>query len=423
MTTDNAQQRACMQAIVRYITPLRWCACKLAAPVSRGVHTSSFGGLRLERRPIPQPMGPDWVLCKTRLGGICGTDLSIVFLQQHPGTMMRYYLSGGVMLGHENVAEIVEAGPDVATARAGERVVVDPPLGCLVRGIDPPCSACRQGRPSVCENFDLGNMPTAIGLGYNGFTGGSWSPFFVAHRSQLHVVPDGVADEQAILVDPLACSLHAILDDLPAAGENVLVFGAGIIGLATAALLRIVEPSLRIAVTVKHPFQADLARHYGADHMISWKRDRLQSFRELASIVKARTVTLPFGMHFLQGGFDRVYYCSGAASAFADAARLVRPRGTLVLVGTPQIGITDLTPLWLHEIKVVGTTGRAVQMLPGDREAAHNYRHVLRLLQEGRIDTAPLKLAFYRQKDYRRALADLRDRRHSGVVKAAFDFR
>ena len=412
-----------MRAVVRGLSPAKWFVCKILGTLTPRVYVSAVGGLRLERRPVPQLPGDDWVLCKTRLGGICGTDLSIVFLRQHPATILQRFVSLPVMLGHENVAEIEATGPKVAEFRRGDRVVVDPPLACRARGIDPVCPACAAGRPSICENFDAGKLPATLGLGYNNFTGGSWSEYFVAHVSQLYRLPDGLSDERAIFIDPLACSLHAILVDLPGAGERILVFGAGIIGLSTVALLRALAIRSKVTLTARYPHQVELGRCLGADHVVLWTGDRARSFEELARITGSRARPGRFGIRFLQGGFDRVYDCSGSMAGFADAARLLRPRGTLVVVGTPQLGISDVTPVWFRELKVLGVTGRAVQKFPGETQPEHNYMHVLRLLEQNRLDVDAFALRLYRLPQFRDALLDLRGRGKTGVIKAAFDFR
>jgi len=373
--------------------------------------------------PIPSRPGHDWVLCKTHLGGICGTDLNIVFFQQHPATMLQTFTSWPVMLGHENVAEIAEAGTAVAGFAVGDRVIVDPPFACAARRIEPQCPACCAGRPSICENFDVGSLPPTLGLGYNNFAGGSWSQYFLAHRSQLHKLPEELTDEQAIFIDPLACSLHGILEDIPARGERILVFGAGIIGLGVVGLLRALGFDVEITMTVRHAFQDRLARQMGSDHTVFWTGDREKSYHKLAELSRSRALPGKFGIYFLQGGFDRVYDCSGSARGFADAIRLLRPQGTIVIVGTPQLGLTDITCTWFREAKVLGATGRAYQVLPGETASRHNYQHIIDLLVKKRLDIKPLGLQLYPQNQFRKALLDLRQRAITGVVKAAFDFR
>jgi threonine dehydrogenase-like Zn-dependent dehydrogenase len=329
-----------------------------------------------------------------------------------------------VMMGHENVAKIEKIGSNVHDFQAGQRVIVDPPIPCAARKIADPCASCRQGKPSICSNFDRGSLPPAMGLGYNNFTGGSWSPYFVAHKSQVHVLPDEILDEQAILIDPLACSLHTILQDPPSPGENILVFGAGIIAMGIIMGLRALALSTRITATVRHSYQADLARQCGADRIVFWsKKNIAQGMKELAEASGAISIVGPFGMRFLQGGFDRVYDCTGKIPGLVESQRLVRAGGTLIIAGTPQLGLIDTTSFWLREIKVLGSTGRAIEPLPGESEAKHGYEHIVSLVQKGKMNLSLFPVKLYRQENYRQAFMDLRSRNRSQIAKATFDFR
>jgi len=421
--TGSDQDKPQMWSIVRHVSPAHWLVCKAVGSLVPRIYVSAVGGLKLERHAIPDLPGRDWMLCRTRIGGICGTDMGMVFFKHHPATMLQRFICSPVMLGHENVAQIVRTGPDVTHVTPGQRVIVDPPLACRARAIEPLCRACQAGRPSICENMDKGALPATVGLGYNNFTGGTWSEYFVAHVSQIHEIPDSISDEHAVLIDPLACSLHAVLEDVPACDEHVLVFGAGIMGLGCLAMLRALAVKSHVTMTVKYEYQAELALRLGADQVVFWRGGDGRSFRELAELVDARALSGRFGLTFLQGGFDRVYDCTGSPSSFAQAARLVRPRGTLVVVGTPQLGLTDLTCTWFREMKVLGVTGRAVQRMPGKPTAEHNYDQVIELLDHRRIDADAFALRVYPYRDFRTALLDLRNRARERIVKAALDFR
>ncbi|MFA5865245.1 MAG: zinc-binding dehydrogenase [Phycisphaerae bacterium] len=404
-----------MSSIIFKTSPARWAACKALGWCRPGVYVSRLGGLRIREMPVPPLPSEDWLLCQTLLGGICGTDMNMVYMQQHPGSMLKQFISWPIFLGHENVARIVQTG---------QRVLIDPPISCAARKIDPLCPPCQEGKSSICWNFDRGSVPAGLGLGYNNFTGGSWSPYFVAHRNQVHVLPDEIPDEQAILIDPVSCSLHAVLRDIPATGEKILVFGTGIIGLGVTLALRALNLAVDITATVRNQHQADLAKRCGADRVVFWKKSGLGDAREeLAEITNARSIRLPFRMRFLQGGFDRLYDCTGKIDGLVEAQRLLRSGGRIIIAGTPQLGLIDLTCLWFRELTLIGATGRTVEKLPGQNIPQHNYRHVMDLIQQGKLDLSPLPVALYRQQDYRRALGDMRKRNRNGGVKSAFDFR
>jgi threonine dehydrogenase-like Zn-dependent dehydrogenase len=413
-----------MPSITFNINAARWTACKLSGLFWKNCYLSSIGGLSLRRRPVPELPESDWVRCRTLLGGICGTDINMVFMQQHPASILRSFISMPVMMGHENVSRIDHAGAGVRNFSVGQRVIIDPPIPCAARKIAEPCFACRQGKPSICENFDRGSLPPAMAMGYNNFTGGSWSPYFVAHESQIHALPDDISDEQAILIDPLACSLHAILQDPPKEGENVLVFGAGIIAMGIIMLLRSLNLPVKITATFRHPYQGETAKRCGANNIVLWSQKNIaEAMSRFTRITNSRDLLGHFGMRFLQGGFDRVYDCTGKIPGLVHSQRLIRAGGTLILAGTPQLGVIDTTSFWLRELKVLGVTGRAVEPLPGGTEAKHDYEHIISLIQNGRMNLSLFPVKFYRQTDYRQAFTDLRSRSRSQIAKAVFDFR
>src|SRR5690606_852280 len=125
------------------------------------------------------------------------------------------------------------------------------------------------------------------------------SPYFVAHVSQVHVLPDQIPDEQAILIDPLACSLHAVLKDLPKPSEKILVLGSGIIGLGVVLALRALGLTVDITAAVRSEGQGELATACGADRVVVWpKSDITPAMDEMAAILNTRNIVLPFKMRF-----------------------------------------------------------------------------------------------------------------------------
>jgi len=409
-----------MDSLILEVTPTRWLAGKALGRLRPKLCLSKLGGLRLRSAPVPSLPADDWVLCRTLLGGVCGTDLGMVFMRQHPGTLLRKFISQPIFMGHENVARIERTGPAATDFRPGQRVLVDPPIACAARKITPPCPSCREGHPSVCWNTDRGDLPPAIGLGYNNFTGGSWSPYFSAHVSQIHVLPDDIPDEQAILIDPIACSLHAVLRDLPAPDEKILVVGAGIIGLGAILALRALNLPVHITAADRAHAPANMAAQCGADHAVVLSPKQTDAtLLELAELTGARYHQIFYKMRFFQGGFDRVYDCTGKPATLVEFQRLVRPGAKYVIAGTPQLGLMDLTCFWFRELNVLGATGRAVETLPGQPAPQHNYRHIIDLIQQKRLDLSTLKVQLHRQNDYHAALTA----RRPPAIKSAFDFR
>jgi threonine dehydrogenase-like Zn-dependent dehydrogenase len=366
---------------------------------ARAGASAGGGALALEDIRPPRLPGPDWVPVRPRLSGICGSDQAM--LAGKASLHMASLTSGPFVPGHEVVGEIA-GGP-----RRGERVVVQPALGCAVRGIDPPCPECAEGLPALCRHTVDGAISAGLQTGYCRDVGGGWSEGLVAHESQLYPVPD-LADEDAVLVEPLACSLHAVAVADPQPGERLAVIGAGTIGLLTVAALRERVPGITILCAAKHPPQEAAARRFGADHACTV--DRLPA--EGARMTGARRLVGHAGRELLIGGFDRVLDCVGSGASLQTAVALTRPRGQVVMVGMPGSLHADLAPAWLREIEIRGAYGY-------EREGAGAFPAAIDFaarLRPGRlIDRGwPLRL-------YKRALGEAPKGARTGRPKTVFE--
>jgi threonine dehydrogenase-like Zn-dependent dehydrogenase len=184
-------------------------------------------------------------------------------------------------------------------------------------------------------------------------TGGGWSEGLVAHTSQLHTVPEDLSDEDAVLVEPLACALHAarIADIQP--GDHVAIIGAGTIGLLTLAAVREAAPSATLIAVAKHAGQQTAARRFGADDVCG--PDRI--YIEGARITNSRRLVGHQGREMLLGGFDCVLDCVGSGASLEQATTLTRARGRVILVGMPGELKADLAAAWLRELQIQSAYG------------------------------------------------------------------
>jgi threonine dehydrogenase-like Zn-dependent dehydrogenase len=214
--------------------------------------------LRLVTIDPPKAAHPGWVGLRTRLSGICGSDLGAL------SGKTSLYFSAVVSLpfvpGHEVVADLTADCEDLPK---GTRVVIDSVLTCAARGVEP-CPDCAAGATNRCSRVTVGHLAPGLQTGFCKDTGGGWGQQLVAHRSQLHVVPEGYSDEQAVLIEPLACAVHTALRAGISDNDRVLVSGAGSVGLLTTLALRELTPAGEIIVVAKHGHQRDLALELGA---------------------------------------------------------------------------------------------------------------------------------------------------------------
>jgi threonine 3-dehydrogenase len=412
-----------MKAVWLDFNLLRMGMARMFGASNRHAYWGPLSPLRYGERPAPGLPGPAWVRCKTLLGGICGSDIATVMLRQPASSILRPYVSYPILLGHESVAEVVEAGAEVDGSWVGKRVCVEPTLACRQRGLEPQCRACAAGRFGECENLSLATetLPAGMSIGYNNRTGGSWGESFVAHVSQLVAVPDAIDNDTAILVDPLSCAMHGTLRANVRDDEQVLVVGAGVIGLGVVASLRALGCNARIIVDARHDFQAEAAIRVGANQTInSGRPGSADRYETLAEYAKTRVAKGLLGSRVLAGGFDVVYDCVGSRATIQDALRTARPGGKVVILGTSTARGADWTGLWFRELTVLGSYGRQVEQWNG--RAISTYELVLELIANGKLKFERLLTHTFALADYRKALTAVTAKRSSGVIKAAFKF-
>lgn len=327
----------------------RYLASRYLGPRFPSLYTSALGTIRLAKLPASPLPGPAWVHVRPRLSGICGSDLATLTAQG--STYFSPFTSCPFVLGHEVVGDVVECGPETRDLRVGDRVVLEPPLHCAVRGIAPPCAACSSGHPAHCLHVLQGDLAAGIQTGFCRSTGGGWSEGFVAHPLQLHRVPESVPDEIAVLVEPFACCLHAVVSSPVQDGDRVLVLGCGTIGLLTIAALRATGSRARILAVAKHDHQAKRAQSLGADEVIG-TRDLREA---LASRLGASLHAPELGGPVALGGADLCFECVGSEASLDEALRFTRHHGSVILVGMPAIPRhVDWTPIWHKELVVRG---------------------------------------------------------------------
>ena len=357
-----------------------------------------------------------WVRIRTRLGGICGSDLAIVGLEASPSTSP--FSSFPFVIGHENVGTIEACGSAVHNFGVGDRVTVNPLLCCESRAVTPPCTACAAGHHSRCEHFTDGALPPGMFIGTTRSLGGSWGEQFVAHESQLVRVHDSVSDAGAVMTEPFACCVHAVLGVRPQRHQRVLVIGAGTMGLLMTAALQALAPDTPVTVLARHPFQARHASHLGASRTVMARGDYLG---ELAEAAGTRLLKPILGRPIGIGGFDVVFVCIGTSRGVEDAMRFARAGGTIVLLGnaTTLRGL-DWTPLWIKELVFRGTLAYAGHVHGGTDTNAFNLASTL--IADGRAPIEGLVTHQFPLADYRDALKTARAKGPVESVKVAFRF-
>jgi L-iditol 2-dehydrogenase len=415
-----------MKTIVYDIKPVGWVTCQWLKWLWRGCLLTGLNGLSLRELAAPELPGEDWVRVRTLLGGICGTDLAILAQKQRPNSILQAYGSMPMLLGHENVSVVDQVGSAVDKSWIGKRVCVEPTLGCVARGITPMCDRCAAGEFGACENFGANGIGTAklppgTSIGYNSRTGGSYGEYFVAHESQLVEVPTGVPDEQAILTDPAACSLHGALRANVAQAERILIYGVGAIGLTLAAVLRAIGYAGRIDAVANSAWAGQRACDLGADDWVQLPRSKSERFEIIARRTAATVQRARLGTIMLSGGYDIVFDCVGSGQSLDESLKWTRARGQVVMIATGHGGGADLTPIWFRELEVIGTYGRQIEHYQGRRIGTYPLVH--EFMAAGKLNLGKLLTHAFRLKDYRQAFNVALNKNRNQAVKVAFDFR
>ena len=370
-----------------------------------GILSGYAAPLRLVTIDEPKVERPGWARLKTRLSGVCGSDLGAL-----SGRTSRYF-SGLVSMpfvpGHEVVADLLD---DCEDLKAGTRVVIDPVLTCAARGVEP-CDSCAEGKTNRCSRITVGHLSPGLQTGFCSDTGGGWGETLVAHRSQLHVVPEGLSDEQAILIEPIACAVHTALRARVEDNARVLVSGAGSVGLLTTLALRSLTDAGEITVVAKHAHQRELALLLGATEVVGPG----EVLRRLRRSTGAFAVTPEFSAPYLLGGVDIAIDAVGSKGSLETALNTTRAGGRVVLSGMPAAA--DLSAAWFRELEVVGSYSSA-RTEPGGRSA---FDIATELVAGDAVSQLAKGVASYPLHRWREALDHAHGAGRLGTIKVAFE--
>lgn len=366
--------------------------------------------LRVMELPDPPLPARDWVRVRNRLCGICGSDLHQVFadasLDVAPVALPSHQR---VYLGHEMVGEVVEVGEEAAPFAVGDRVVrwgrAD---DCEARGRAELCPACARGHRVLCQFASEPSEHEALG--------GGFGDTFITPAATLVLVPDDVTDEQAIFTEPAAVAIHAAWRHRAAAQDRVLVLGCGTIGYLLIQAVRALQPNSEVTAVAQFPWQGELARLFGADHVFLASDD---GYAETARLTAAKLYTGRVGNRMLLGGFDLVFDVVGGEATLNRALRWTRAGGTVVLVGVNLRRMKlDVTPVWYQEVDLIGAVGHDV--VHWEDETLSTFELAMRWMQAGTLRCDGLLTHRFPLNGYRQAFAVAADKKTHRSIKVAF---
>jgi threonine dehydrogenase-like Zn-dependent dehydrogenase len=371
---------------------------------------------------IPEPTLPadDWLVVRTQLCGVCGSDTKQIFLDADYDNPLATLISFPNVLGHEMVGTIEKAGGSVKALHAGQRVALNPWLTCGPRGIQPPCSACQQGLYPFCEHFTDGRISPALHIGNCRGVNGGFAPSLAAHESQLFPIPDEVSFDQAVLADPFSVSLHAILKAPPDDGETALVYGCGTLGLLSIGILSALYPKAKIVAVCRHPSQEQMAKDLGA-HTAIRTYNPVDIIEKVAEMTGTPVYRPQFGKPWLLRGVDVIYDTIGSGETLEVGLRITRPRAAIVVTGVSRPARFEWSPHYFKEIAIHGSNAFGIEDFEGER--LHAFEIYFKLLKEKRLSYPQMITHRFRLEQYKEALLISHNKEKHKAIKVVFDYQ
>lgn len=313
----------------------------------------------LEEIEVQEPAAPEagQVLVAVRAVGVCGTDMS-GYLGKMP------FIQCPRILGHELGVEILAVGPGVTTVKPGDRCSVEPYLNCGK------CHSCQKGRTNCCETLEVLGVHRDGGLCERLLL-----PALKVHISKT------LQWEQLALVETLGIGCHAVERSQLTANEDVLIIGAGPIGLSVLEFARLITPQIQV-IEPNDQRRAFIERHYPG----------IKTAAKAEPTASAQVV------------FD----ATGHPSAMAASLKLARYTGRVVYVGITSLPI-ELDDPWFHR--------RELTLIASRNALSTDFPKIIQLIEDGKIDTRPWVT---HETDFRAVPSRMAEwvRPESGVVKA-----
>ena len=301
-------------------------------------------GLWMEEIPVPE-IGPNDVLIRVKKTGICGTDLHIYRWDEWSQRTIQVPMA----IGHECCGEVHTVGSHVTGFRVGDRVSVEGHVTCGY------CRNCRDGRKHLCRN--------TVGLGVT--RQGCFAEFLSMPATNVFKLPADIPDDVAAFLDPLGNAVHTALSfDL--VGEDVLITGAGPIGIMAAAIVRHVGARY-VVITDVNEYRLDIARKMGVSYAVNPRE------RSLEDVMRHLGMT---------EGFDVGLEMSGVADGFRDLLDAMNNGGRVALLGIPSAPIAiDWNKVIFKGLVLKGIYGREIfetwYKMVSLLQAGMNVTHVL----------------------------------------------
>jgi len=309
-------------------------------------------------RDVAEPVpAPDELIIEVKAAGVCGTDIHIL--------KGEYFSTFPLIAGHEFSGIVAETGSDVKRFTKDMRVVADPNIFC------DRCFYCKINKNNHCLDLQ------AVGV----TRPGAFARFVAVPEKAVFPIPEGVGFTEAALAEPLACAVYGVHRSSLRAGEEVLIVGAGPIGLLLASLFREAGAS-RVVMTDISPVKLARAESRGVDATVLAGTNQREKLHELAP-----------------RGFDLVADATGIPQVMEEAFEYVQPDGTFLLFGVAPIGSSmkiDPYRVFREDLRIIGSFAVRKTM-----------QYSLNLMAGKRVEVRDLVSSSYPLGDFGSALKDV----------------
>ena len=320
---------------------------------------------------VPEPkVGHNDVLIEIGKTAICGTDMHIY----NWDAWARKTIPVPMAVGHEYYGRIVDMGSEVRGFRTGDRVSGEGHITCGY------CRNCRAGRRHLCRN--------TVGVGVN--RPGAFAQYLAIPADNAFKLPDSISDDVASILDPFGNATHTALA-FNMVGEDVLITGAGPIGIMAVAIARFVG-ARHVVITDVNDYRLELASRMGASRAINVQRESLeQTMKDLG----------------MQEGFDVGLEMSGNAAALRDLLRTMHHGGSVAILGIPP----EDTAIDWNQVIFKGLTLKGIY----GREMFETWYKMASLLQSG-LKLEPIITHHLPVKEYAQAFNIMGSGRSGKVI-------
>lgn len=313
-------------------------------------------GIWMQDVPVPE-YGVNDVLIKVKKTAICGTDIHIYLWDEWAQNTIPVPMT----VGHEFYGEVVAVGTEVKGLEVGQRVSGEGHITCGF------CRNCRAGKRHLCRN--------TLGVGVN--RPGCFAEYLAIPASNVITLPDNVTGDQASILDPLGNATHCALA-FDVVGEDVLITGAGPIGIMAAAIVRHIG-ARHVVITDVNDHRLELARRMGVTRAVNVKHEKLED------------VAAQLGM---TEGFDIGLEMSGNPMALNDMMKAMNHGGHVAILGIPpQETAIDWNQVIFKGLVIKGIYGR---------EMFETWYKMIAMLQSG-LNIEPVITHHFPVDDYEKA--------------------